>query len=89
MRLKPFFARVLLEKELPKTSLVIPDKYKQGNAKPYGKIISVGPTCDPSIKEWVGKVVMIGKFAGDWIKAPDGSEFYVCADEDLLAGVEE
>lgn len=86
MKLKPKFGRVLLEREKLKSStIIIPDGADKRNAHAFGKVVAVGPTCDESIA--VGTTVIIGKFAGDWIKTPDGREMYIVQDEDVLAEV--
>ena len=89
MKLKPKFARVLMERALPEKmgSIIVPSQYAKRNAETWGVVRAVGETCDDSIKELIGKTVMFGRFAGDWIRAPDGTEYYICQDEDILAEV--
>lgn len=87
MKLIPKFARVLIEREKVKSTLIIPESAEKRNAPAHGRIIAAGPTCDDEIKKLVGKTVIFGRHAGDWIKAPDGSEIYICQDEDILAEV--
>ena len=83
--LRPLFARVLLERERIKTTLIIPQIAERRNAPTQGKVIARGPTADESIP--IGATVLFGKFAGDWLKDGD-SEVYVCQDEDIIAVVE-
>ena len=88
--LTPLFARVLLEREVPNKlgRILVPQEYQKRNAQTKGKVIAVGPTADDSVKALIGKTVIFGRFAGDWIK--DGtSEVYFCQDEDLLAVCDE
>ncbi len=88
--LVPLFARVLLERQSlqNKTSLIIPKSAEKRNAPSEGVVLSVGPTCDESIKALVGKRVLFGRFAGDWFEDPSsGTEFYICADEDIIAEI--
>ena len=88
--LKPLFARVILERESlkSKTSLIIPEVAEKRNAPSRGLVIAVGPTADDSVKSLIGKTVLFGKFAGDWIKDGD-KEVYVVQDEDILCEVEQ
>ena len=87
--LTPLFARVVLERESLKSSsgLIIPDSVSQRNAHNRGIILAVGPTADESLKDMIGKVVLFGKFAGDWIKVGD-RELYIVQDEDILGVVQ-
>ena len=86
--LKPTFARVILERESlkSKTSLIIPEIAEKRNAPTQGKVIAVGPTADDTVKEMIGKTVLFGKFAGDWIKVGD-RDLYIVQDEDILGVV--
>ena len=86
MELEPLFARVVLAREKPEKvgNIFVPQQYAKRNSEPIGRVIAVGATCDEAVKKLLGKLVLIGKFAGDWIKLPDGREVYVCQDEDLL-----
>jgi co-chaperonin GroES (HSP10) len=93
--LKPLFARVLLRREkfTKSGSILIPGAAQKRMASTKCTVVATGPTADESIK--VGSTVLIGRFAGDWLRE-DGSvvaadaedaEFYICADEDLLCEV--
>ena len=88
MKLKPMWDYVLLEREkLKATGIIIPESAEKRNARARGVVLAVGPSCEPEIKALVGKLVIIGQYAGDWIKAPDG-EYYVCKETDILVEVE-
>lgn len=91
-RLEPLFARVILQREVPKQSsggIILPEQSQKHNLMPEGRVVAVGPTCDPSIE--VGMLVRFGKFAGDWIKLDKESddEYFIVQDEDVLAIVRE
>lgn len=91
MNVVPEFARCLIEREQLKTKvpgLIIPQEAAKRNAMPIGKLVACGPTCEERIKGHVGKTVLFGRFAGDWLKLPDGNEIYVCQEEDILAVIE-
>lgn len=83
----PLFARVLLEREAPEKigKILVPQEHQKRLAQTKGKVLSVGPTAEDDIKALVGKVVLFGKFAGDWIKDESGRDIYICQEEDLLA----
>lgn len=94
--LEPLFARVLLEREkLVKVGeIFIPDQAQKRNATLKCKVLAVGPSVDDSIKKLVGKWVLLGRHAGDWINEEgdpvakdDTKEYYICQDEDILAEV--
>lgn len=81
--LKPLFARVLLEREkLKSSSIIIPPSAEKRNAPDIGIVVAVGENADHCIE--VGMKVIFGRHAGDWIKWKD-REFYVVADEDIIA----
>lgn len=91
--LQPMFARVLLKRERleKKGSIVIPEEYKERYASLKCQVLAKGPTADESVE--VGSFVIIGKYAGTWLDEngnmiPEG-EYYICADEDILAKVTE
>ena len=88
MKLEPKFARVLLEREKVKASgIIIPESAEKRNAPVVGTVVAVGPTADESIK--IDSKVIFGRHAGDWIKSPDGREFFICQDEDILVEVKD
>ena len=85
--LEPLFARVVLERESLKSSkIIIPDAAGQRNAPNKGIVLAVGPNVDESVKGLIGKTVLFGKFAGDWIKVGD-RDLYIVQDEDILGVV--
>lgn len=95
--MKPLFARVLLERKVRSKvgSIIIPEDRQQALAYTRCKVLDVGPNCDPSVQGLIGKHVLIGKYAGDWINAngepgtpSDVELYYICQDEDLLAVLE-
>lgn len=95
MALKPLFARVLLRREKLKSSkLILLDETQRKNARFRGEVLAVGPTCEPDIKELVGKTVTFGIYAGTWINedgtvsSSDSTDLFVCSEEDLIAVVE-
>jgi chaperonin GroES len=87
--LRPLFARVLVEREKlkTKTGLIIPESAEKRNAPAMGRVISVGPTCDPAVKDLKGRQILFGRHAGDWIQDGD-KEVFILQDEDILAVVE-
>jgi co-chaperonin GroES (HSP10) len=91
--MRPLFARVLLHRPKPEhlgKGSIVPEAYRHRHAKPEGILVAAGDTCSPHVKELVGAVVMIGKMSGgDWIKDSDGTEWWICDEEDLLGVVEE
>lgn len=94
--MKPLFARVLLEREkLSKVGdIIIPEQAQKRHATLKCRVIAVGPAVDDSVKKLVGKWVLLGRHAGDWINEQgdpvakdDAREYYICQDEDILAEV--
>lgn len=95
---RPLFARVLLEREIPKKvgSILLADESQKRLAFTKCRIIATGPTCDEGVAELIGKNVLIGRFAGDWINADgipgvpsdDTKQYYIVQDEDILAALE-
>lgn len=92
--MKPLFARVLLERKVREKvgSILIPQDRQQAMSYLRCKVLDTGPNCEPEIKDLVGKEVLIGRFAGDWINergepgTPDDVDlYYICQEEDLLA----
>lgn len=91
MRLQPLFARVIIEREQLKTSLIIPADAARRNAPSRGRIVAVGDRAEPEIKALVGSMVLFGQHAGAWFNAEgtvsaDGA-YFVCNEEDLIAVV--
>jgi|TARA_R110002020_G_scaffold84472_4_gene209231 co-chaperonin GroES (HSP10) len=92
VQLEPKFARVLVKrqslKETLKTSLEIPEEYERRNAPNRGTVIAVGETCEDFITALMGKTIIFGRHAGDWI---DGDEedtgLYILQEEDILAEI--
>lgn len=90
LAIEPLFARVLLKREkLKNKSLLIPDDVAIRNASLRCVVLALGPNADESIN--VGDDVIIGKFAGTWLdedgKAVSDGEYFIVADEDILARV--
>jgi co-chaperonin GroES (HSP10) len=96
--MKPLFARVLLEREKQEKigSVLLPQDSQKRMAALRCKVIACGPTCEEDIKSLVGKDVLIGRHAGDWINEhgipgiPDNGtvERYIVQEEDLLVALE-
>ena len=83
MSFKPFFGRVSLERDKLKTvAILVPVNAEKRNAPTWGTVVGLGETADKSIR--IGQKVAFGVHAGTWLKLPDGSEVFVCQDEDLL-----
>jgi co-chaperonin GroES (HSP10) len=84
---KPVFARVLIERELKKSSsIIIPDGAAKRNAPSSGVIVALGETASQTLQ--VGQKVLFGKHAGAWLdptKEGDDGTLYICQDEDILA----
>lgn len=78
----PTYARVLIQRDRVKTSLILPDNAAERNAPVMGKVISKGPTADESIE--IGQHVIFGRHAGTWLKEA-GDDLYLVQDEDILA----
>ncbi|RJO72854.1 MAG: hypothetical protein C4523_02465 [Myxococcales bacterium] len=95
MAIDPLFARVLLQREKLKTSIIIPDIAAKRNAPCIGTVLKTGDTCEDRIKGLVGKKVLFGQHAGTWINEdgtavadPLKAEFFMCMEEDLLGVIE-
>lgn len=98
MKLQPLFARVLLERERVQQigRIILPDSVADRHASLKCRVLAVGPTCDPEIKELVGKSVLIGKNAGTWLNADgntvpkaDEATFFMVQEQDILCAVED
>ena len=89
MKLKPAFARVIIERAniQKSTIIIIPDTVQKRHAPAWGKLVAAGPNCEDEVKALVGKTVMFGQHAGAWIKPPEGDEIFICQEEDILAEV--
>lgn len=96
MKLKPLFARVLLQREKfeKSGSIIIPQDQHKRYASLRCTVLAVGPGADDSIE--IGDTVLVGQHAGAWINAEgnpagdnDEKECFICADEDLLCTIEE
>ena len=59
--MKPLFARVLLgrPKEEKIRGVIIPEESQRRLAKNRCKVLDVGPTCNPEIKNLIGQDVLI------------------------------
>lgn len=98
MKLQPLFARVLLERVRAQQigSIILPDNVAERHASLKCRVLDVGPTCDPEIKDLIGKNVLIGKNAGTWLSAEgntvlkaDEAVFFMVQEEDILCAVED
>ena len=96
MKLKPLFARVLLERERPERfgRILVPRSAQIRNAPCKGTVIAKGPNADASID--IGAAYIFGPHAGAWVNSkglPAANEeeqhFFVCQDEDLICAIEE
>lgn len=97
MKLKPYFARVLIERELKEKvgSILIPENIRKIHAACVGKVVDVGPSADPGIE--VGQTVMFGQHAGAWLDknltplsdemAESEGAYFILQDEDLWGEV--
>ena len=95
--MKPLFARVLLER--PKAEKIgnihVPKESQRRLATLRCKVIAVGDNCEDEIKELIGRDVLIGRFAGDWMNIEgipglpdDGTkEYFICQEEDILVAL--
>lgn len=102
---RPLFARVLIEREIDKgkNGIIVPDAIAKRHARCEGKIVAVGPTVDKTVQ--VGMKVIFGRHSGVWLdntyslaknsagqigtKDNDDGTMFLCADEDLLAIIEQ
>lgn len=97
MRLKPLFARVLLERVRAQQigSIILPDNVADRHASLKCKVLAVGPSCEPEIADLIGKSVLIGKNAGTWLNADgntataDAATHFMVMEEDILCAVED
>lgn len=91
VKYKPIFARVLIEREVKKSStIIIPDSAAKRNAPSQGVILALGETASDILKE--GQKVLFGKHAGAWLdqtKENEEGTLFMCQDEDILAIIEE
>ncbi len=85
MKIEPFFNYVVLErKKLESSSIIIPDDAAKRYAESTGIVQSTGPACEEYIQKSVGKEVLFKRHAGDWRKSPDGKEYFVVEEADIL-----
>lgn len=95
MKIRPLQDRVLvqpiLEKEVMKGGIIIPDSAKEkpieGRIKAVGsgKVKEDGTRTPPEVK--VGDKVLYGKYAGTEIKV-DGEDFLLLREDDILGVIE-
>ena len=95
MKIRPLQDRILvqpiLEKEVRKGGIIIPDSAKEkpieGRVKAVGegKLNEAGARVKPDVK--VGDKVLYGKYAGTEIKI-DGEDFLLMREDDILGVVE-
>ena len=95
MKIRPLQDRILvqpiLEKEVRKGGIIIPDSAKEkpieGRVKAVGegKISENGKRTKPELK--VGDKVLYGKYAGTEIKV-DGEDFLLMREDDILGIIE-
>ena len=95
MKIRPLQDRILvqpiLEKEVMKGGIIIPDSAKEkpieGRVKAVGegKINEDGKRTKPELK--VGDKVLYGKYAGTEIKV-DGEDFLLMREDDILGIIE-
>ena len=85
------FDKIIVKRERPektKGGIILTDQAKQYMANNIGRIASVGPSADESLK--VGQLVMFGKHSGDWQRLPGTEdEIFICLDVDVMAIVKE
>lgn len=93
--IRPLRGKVLIKvteaDEVTKGGIVIPDSAKETPAQ--GEVISVGPdrildngtTVRMSVKE--GDTVLYKKWTGSDVKDPEGNEFKILSEEDILATI--
>lgn len=96
--MRPLFSRVLLEREIPKKigNIHLADESQKRLAFTRCKVIATGPTCDDEIDDLIGKNVLIGQYAGDWINAEgipgvpsdETKQYYIVQEQDILAVLE-
>lgn len=87
--LTPLFDRVIVNREELKTSrILIPETAKDRNAPHVGTIEAIGPSCEhnPPLKK--GDRVLWGQHSGATLRI-DGREYYVVAEKDIIAKVED
>ncbi|MGI9501954.1 MAG: co-chaperone GroES family protein [Geminicoccaceae bacterium] len=98
MKLQPLFARVLLERVRAQQvgSIIIPDSVAERHASLKCRVLDAGPTCEPEIRDLIGKHVLIGKNAGTWLSAEgnavpkaDEAVFFMVQEQDILCAVDD
>ena len=93
----PWMDRVLLKRDTFQKStggILIPEEAQRRHSQARGKIVAVGPQCSDPCKKAVGKTVLFGVHAGAWldsngVESEEGSDFFVCGEEDILGDVSE
>ncbi len=84
MRIEPLFDKVILEREKLKSgSIIIPQSAEKRNAPAIGRVLAVGKGCEVLTEKMVGKRVIFGVHAGDYLTMPDGSECYIVMEGDI------
>lgn len=81
----PLFARALLKRTRTEKigSILLPESAKGKLDPDEGTLVAIGHTCEPEVKELLGKKVMFAKYSGAWIKINE-EEYFICQEEDLL-----
>lgn len=101
--LRPVEFKVVIEpkpvQEISKGGIILPDMTKDHEkyAATEGRLVAVAPAAFSYINEdeWhgqkpqVGDKVLYAKYAGFRFKAPDGKEYLVANDKDVVAVIEE
>lgn len=88
MSIEPFFNYVVLErKKLESSSVIIPDDAAKRHAESTGVIKAAGPAVEDYISKSVGREVVFKRHAGDWMKGPDGEEYFAVTEEDIIGVV--
>lgn len=86
----PLFARVLLKRDKVEKigSIILPDTASNKYNPEEGILVAIGHTVDEILNDMIGKKVMFAKYSGAWIKI-QGTEYFMCQDEDILGVVYE
>ena len=67
------------------TKIIVPDEFEHGpEDRPiWGTVVSLGPTCQGDFKR--GDKVLMGKWAGAWVKLAREKKYIIVREYDILA----
>lgn len=102
IKYQPKFGRVLIKRELKKSTLIIPENAAKRNAPCIGIIVALGETAGwtetyqdndrVAIQTLeIGQKIIFGRHAGAWLDgtSEEDATLYICQDQDVLAVINE